>query len=61
MLYEISEKTMRLESEGKKITKFNLGDPDQPTPNEIIEAAFEAMKLNQMTLTNVPVFVQQRL
>lgn len=44
MLYEISEKIMRLESEGKKIIKFNLGDPDQPTPNEIIEAAFEAMK-----------------
>lgn len=44
MLYEISEKTMKLESEGKKIIKFNLGDPDQPTPNEIIEAAFEAMK-----------------
>jgi len=44
MLYEISEKTMRLESEGKKMIKFNLGDPDQPTPNEIIEAAFEAMK-----------------
>lgn len=44
MLYEISEKTMKLESEGKKIIKFNLGDPDQPTPNEIIEAAFQAMK-----------------
>lgn len=44
MLYEISEKTMKLESEGKKIIKFNLGDPDQPTPNEIIQAAFEAMK-----------------
>ena len=44
MLYEISEKTMKLESEGKKIIKFNLGDPDQLTPDEIIEAAFEAMK-----------------
>ncbi len=44
MLYEISEKTMRLESEGKKITKFILGDPDQQTPNVIIEAALEAMK-----------------
>lgn len=44
MLYEISEKTMKLESEGKKVIKLNLGDPDQPTPNEIIEAAFEAMK-----------------
>lgn len=44
MLYEISEKTIKLESEGKKIIKFNLGDPDQPTPPEIIEAAYEAMK-----------------
>ncbi len=44
MLYEISEKTMKLESEGKRIIKLNLGDPDQSTPYEIIEAAFEAMK-----------------
>ena len=44
MLYEISEKVIKLENEGKKIIKFNLGDPDQPTPIEIIEAAYEAMK-----------------
>ncbi len=44
MLYEISEKAIQLENEGKKIIKFNLGDPDQSTPHEIIEAAFEAMK-----------------
>jgi aspartate aminotransferase len=44
MLYDISEKAIKLENEGKKIIKFNLGDPDQPTPHEIIEAAFEAMK-----------------
>jgi len=44
VLYEISEITMKLESEGKKIIKLNLGDPDQPTPNEIIEAAYGAMK-----------------
>lgn len=44
MLYEISEKTMKLESEGNKIIKLNIGDPDQPTPNEIIKAAYEAMK-----------------
>jgi aspartate aminotransferase len=35
---------MELESEGKKIIKFNVGDLDQPTPREIIEAAIEAMK-----------------
>ncbi|MEM0313001.1 MAG: pyridoxal phosphate-dependent aminotransferase, partial [Candidatus Bathyarchaeia archaeon] len=44
MLYEINEKVIRLEKEGKRIIKFNLGDPDQPTPAEIINAAFEAMK-----------------
>lgn len=44
MLYEINEKVIRLEKEGKKIIKFNLGDPDQQTPMEIVEAAFEAMK-----------------
>lgn len=44
MLYEINEKAIKLESEGKKIIKLNVGDPDQQTPHEIIEAAFEAMK-----------------
>ncbi|MFQ5836489.1 MAG: pyridoxal phosphate-dependent aminotransferase [Candidatus Bathyarchaeia archaeon] len=44
MLYVISQRVMELESEGKKIIKLNVGDPDQPTPREIIEAAVEAMK-----------------
>jgi aspartate aminotransferase len=44
MLYEINEKALKLESEGKRIIKLNIGDPDLPTPNEIIEAAYEAMK-----------------
>ncbi|MEJ2272694.1 MAG: pyridoxal phosphate-dependent aminotransferase [Candidatus Bathyarchaeota archaeon] len=44
MLYEISEKAIQLENQGKNIIKFNLGDPDLPTPPEIIEAAYEAMK-----------------
>lgn len=44
MLYEISEKAIQLENQGKRIIKFNLGDPDLPTPPEIIEAAYEAMK-----------------
>jgi aspartate aminotransferase len=44
MLYEINEKTIRLEREGRKIIKFNLGDPDLQTPIEVIEAAFEAVK-----------------
>jgi aspartate aminotransferase len=44
MLYEINEKAIRLENEGKKIIRLNLGDPDLATPNEIIEAAYAAMK-----------------
>ncbi len=44
MLYEINEKAIRLENQGKKIIRLNLGDPDLATPNEIIEAAYAAMK-----------------
>lgn len=44
MLYEIREKVIKLENEGKKIVKFNVGDPDLPTPREIIEAAYESLK-----------------
>ncbi len=44
MLYEISEKAIQLENQGKRIIKFNLGDPNLPTSPEIIEAAYEAMK-----------------
>ena len=43
-LYEINEKAIRLENEGKKIIKLNIGDPDLETPREIIDAAYEAMK-----------------
>jgi len=44
MLYEINEKAIKLENEGKKIIKLNIGDPDLETPKAIIEAAYEAMK-----------------
>jgi aspartate aminotransferase len=44
MLYEINEKAIRLENEGKKIIRLNLGDPDLATPSEIVEAAYAAMK-----------------
>jgi aspartate aminotransferase len=44
MLYELNEKALKLESQGKKIIKLNLGDPDLATPNEIIEAAYASMK-----------------
>ncbi len=44
MLYEINEKALKLESQGKKIIRLNLGDPDMATPDEIIDAAYQAMK-----------------
>jgi aspartate aminotransferase len=44
MLYEISEKAIQLENQGKRMIKFNLGDTDVPTPPEIVEAAYDAMK-----------------
>ena len=44
VLYEINEKALKLEAQGKKIIKLNLGDPDLATPNEIIEAAYDSMK-----------------
>lgn len=44
MLYEINEKAIRLENQGKKIIRLNLGDPDLATPNEVVEAAYAAMK-----------------
>jgi aspartate aminotransferase len=44
MLYEINEKALRLASEGKKIIRLNLGDPDMATPPEIVEAAYASMK-----------------
>jgi len=47
MLYEINEKAIRLENEGKKMIKLNIGDPDLETPREIIDAAYAAMKKGQ--------------
>ena len=44
MLYEINEKAIKLEAEGKKIIKLNIGEPDLQTPREMIEAACQAMK-----------------
>jgi aspartate aminotransferase len=44
MLYEISEKAIQLENQGKKMIKFNLGDTDMPTPPQIVEAAYDAIK-----------------
>jgi aspartate/methionine/tyrosine aminotransferase len=50
MLYEINEKALKLESEGKKIIRLNLGDPDMATPPEIVEAAYAKKSLSLMAL-----------
>lgn len=44
MLYVINEKVIQLEKEGKRIIKFNIGDPDQDTSASIIEASLKGMK-----------------
>ena len=44
LLYEINEKAIKLQNQGKKITKLNIGDPDLATPSEIVEAAYVALK-----------------
>ena len=44
MLYEMAETVVKLENEGKKIIKFNVGDPDQQTPPEIVNALLKALK-----------------
>lgn len=44
MLYEINEKAIKLQNQGKKVIKLNIGDPDLSTPYEIIEAAYDAMR-----------------
>jgi aspartate aminotransferase len=43
-LYEIAERVIELEKAGKKIIKFNIGDPDQDTPKELIAVASKALK-----------------
>jgi len=44
LLYEINEKAIKLENEGKRIIKLNIGDPDLATPGQIVEAAYRSMK-----------------
>lgn len=44
MLYKIAERVIELEKQGRKIIRFNVGDPDQRTSPEIIKASLEAMQ-----------------
>lgn len=44
MLYEISEKIHALESQGKKLIKLNIGEPDWRPPTSVMQAAYGALK-----------------
>jgi aspartate aminotransferase len=41
---KVGEKARELEKKGFKIYKLDLGEPDFPTPEHILEAAYEAIK-----------------
>jgi aspartate aminotransferase len=43
MLYELAEKAFRLEQEGKKIIKLNIGDTNLPVPQKAKDAAVECI------------------
>lgn len=43
-MFKILDKAKRLESEGKDIIHFEIGDPDFQTPSNIINAAYRAMQ-----------------
>jgi len=43
-MFKILDKVKKLETEGKEIIHFEIGDPDFHTPKNIIDAAYNAMK-----------------
>lgn len=44
MLYEISERVMRMQMQGRQMIKLNVGDPDQQTDSRIVQATADAIK-----------------
>ena len=42
--FEVLAKAKQLEAQGKDIIHLEIGQPDFPTPINIIEAAYKAMK-----------------
>jgi aspartate aminotransferase len=44
MFYELAEKALALEKEGRKVTRLNLGDTNLPTPERAIEAGVARMR-----------------
>lgn len=57
---EITNRVMELEKEGKKIIRFNIGEPDFNTPEHICQAAQEAMKQGFTRYTSVMGIVELR-
>ena len=51
-MFQILEKTKKLEKSGKHIIHFELGDPDFDTPRHIIEAAYSSMKSGETHYTS---------
>ena len=52
-VYTIFAKTQKLEKEGKKIIDFSAGEPDFDTPDNVKNAAIEAIKNGQTKYTPV--------
>ncbi len=51
-MFKILDKVKALESEGKNIIHFEIGDPDFTTPENIIDASYMAMKKGQTHYTS---------
>lgn len=46
---EVSGRVRELESQGKDIVHFQIGEPDFDTPKEIIDSTIEALKVDKLT------------
>jgi len=45
--YELAEKAMELERQGKKVIRLNIGDTNLPTPDAVVEAARGSLKASK--------------
>lgn len=51
-MFKILDKIQQLEKEGKKIIHFEIGDPDFKTPDNIINATYDALQNNYTHYTS---------
>ncbi|MHC1605749.1 MAG: pyridoxal phosphate-dependent aminotransferase [Candidatus Methanofastidiosia archaeon] len=51
-VYELIDKITRLQSEGKKIIRLDIGQPDLPVPEEVKKAAGKAIEENRTRYTH---------